>query len=876
MAEFTNQLPGVTNRIRVQDPGPRGPSFLAGLADAASTAISNTDEILRRRQANRVRRADEQAAAIEGEANQAFLVDRIANDPDTALAEIDDPAIRQRVERLRSSRLRAEQTGDWASFRTDTERFVMEVGRDSPEMLDEIYGLAEAQGASHYLFRAERERRERYEADREQTQEDRDELLSWARGYYPPDVIESLSDDELAYYAGAQRNGLSRLQAAADRVSAEETIAAADQGRINSQILTGVAELTAGQIGPALNNIYSRYRTGELSGEALASAYTMVRSQTERLRSETVVEASRAGADADTLGDIEALFDRQIAALDRYVDDDTYRQVGDALIDRYRLEIHEMFPALARLTAIGGEEAVMSISDLWTQEEAIQGGLARNISRAIVGGDDQPNPGYGRLGEDFETIIVDSAGGPVLSGGRPSVEAATLRMGETLDGLIGEASLETIERNGPAFISVMLNWARRAAETPGTSTNTFLRSLPTGRDTTEFGPTSERPDQEELQAYEYAAANGDALEGFASRYESLQDWAIENELVPGQWGADKFWEVRRALFNPLTISALRNAAEVDPELATRSIDTGRTMLDLVNGYRPATGAGTVMFNPASGRYEVDWAEWSGSEPGGWRGSWSNLAAREANRLLDQMVELSDIDPRLSTANMNDAQIRAYYATGVLPDEVREDMQGSDAQPDVEAPTDSAANYSAMMVGQEGGSHTTGYIPTGGSGVTIGIGLDLGQQSRTTLRVNYGFPPELIEKLEPYLGLQTRASVESQGLDPSSLTLTPEEEEIINNGVIEYTYNRARSTPAWENLDQLSREAIVSIRHWAGYLSADSQKLAPGGTNYLWPVLSREDATRADIVEALRRTLADMPDETEARYNRIERLINDLT
>jgi hypothetical protein len=67
-----------------------------------------------------------------------------------------------------------------------------------------------------------------------------------------------------------------------------------------------------------------------------------------------------------------------------------------------------------------------------------------------------------------------------------------------------------------------------------------------------------------------------------------------------------------------------------------------------------------------------------------------------------------------------------------------------------------------------------------------------------------------------------------------------------------------------------------MRHWAGQLGANSSKLAPAGTNHVWEVLQREDATDEELVQALRDTLADMPDEIEARYNRVERLIADLT
>jgi hypothetical protein len=249
-------------------------------------------------------------------------------------------------------------------------------------------------------------------------------------------------------------------------------------------------------------------------------------------------------------------------------------------------------------------------------------------------------------------------------------------------------------------------------------------------------------------------------------------------------------------------------------------------------------------------------------------------ASEANALLDQVVSLSDLDPNLSGMEVSEMDIRKYMVTGELPEaksesaENKTEMAGESAEGGME-------DYIGMAVEQEGGSHSTGYIPTGGSGVTIGAGLDLGQWNSDEL-LRAGISQFTVDKLEPYLGLSTRAAVEAQGLSPEGLQLTPEEEMEINQAILGNSYNRARSTPAWSNLSDQGRQALVSMRHWAGQLGANSSKLAPAGTNHVWEVLQREDATDEELVQALRDTLADMPDETEARYNRVERLIADLT
>ncbi|WP_299493139.1 pesticin C-terminus-like muramidase [uncultured Shewanella sp.] len=80
---------------------------------------------------------------------------------------------------------------------------------------------------------------------------------------------------------------------------------------------------------------------------------------------------------------------------------------------------------------------------------------------------------------------------------------------------------------------------------------------------------------------------------------------------------------------------------------------------------------------------------------------------------------------------------------------------------------------------EGGSRLTGYVPdaeNSKSGVTVAVGFDLGARNASDLMA-LGLPIELINKLNPYLGLQ---SVEAKEfLEKYPVTITQEEAEIIN-------------------------------------------------------------------------------------------------
>lgn len=58
---------------------------------------------------------------------------------------------------------------------------------------------------------------------------------------------------------------------------------------------------------------------------------------------------------------------------------------------------------------------------------------------------------------------------------------------------------------------------------------------------------------------------------------------------------------------------------------------------------------------------------------------------------------------------------------------------------------------------------------GASGVTIGVGVDLGWQSESQLR-HWGVSDALLEKLRPYLGKKKNAAIVALHLAPLSLTL----------------------------------------------------------------------------------------------------------
>jgi hypothetical protein len=174
-----------------------------------------------------------------------------------------------------------------------------------------------------------------------------------------------------------------------------------------------------------------------------------------------------------------------------------------------------------------------------------------------------------------------------------------------------------------------------------------------------------------------------------------------------------------------------------------------------------------------------------------------------------------------------------------------------------------------------GFATVGYLPTITSGVTIGIGIDLGQQTKTKL-VGLGVSPTIISKVEKYLGYTSKAQLDAAGLVASSLVLTVAEAEAISKPYIMEGYGIV--LPYAVNMDNKGMAVLVSLRHWAGSLGCSNCKLSitVNGVdkNYLWEAIKGKTATNAQLKTALKSTVVGKPVGSVA-YNRINHEITYL-
>lgn len=111
------------------------------------------------------------------------------------------------------------------------------------------------------------------------------------------------------------------------------------------------------------------------------------------------------------------------------------------------------------------------------------------------------------------------------------------------------------------------------------------------------------------------------------------------------------------------------------------------------------------------------------------------------------------------------------------------------------------------------------VPLGVSGVTIGTGVDLGQQTAAGL-LDMGVPHSIVIKLLPYIGLKTAAAVKAIQMQPLNLTAT--EVKALDDAVIgRYVrdiaarYDRDKPVNFFSSLPAQAQAVTVSILYQRG-------------------------------------------------------------
>lgn len=133
---------------------------------------------------------------------------------------------------------------------------------------------------------------------------------------------------------------------------------------------------------------------------------------------------------------------------------------------------------------------------------------------------------------------------------------------------------------------------------------------------------------------------------------------------------------------------------------------------------------------------------------------------------------------------------------------------------------------------EGAGIRRGYVPCdktgrplGVSGVTIGTGVDLGQQTGAGL-LDMGVPHAVVKKLLPYIGLKKDAALAA--IKDQPLTLSPAETSALDDAVIkrylrdiEARYNKDNPASPFADLPPEAQAVLVSILYQRGLGSPKS-------------------------------------------------------
>ncbi|MCP1197460.1 pesticin C-terminus-like muramidase [Acetobacter senegalensis] len=140
-----------------------------------------------------------------------------------------------------------------------------------------------------------------------------------------------------------------------------------------------------------------------------------------------------------------------------------------------------------------------------------------------------------------------------------------------------------------------------------------------------------------------------------------------------------------------------------------------------------------------------------------------------------------------------------------------------------------------------GVKSEGYVPLnpdntvmGNSGVTIGVGIDLGQQSVESLK-NAGVDPSIIQKLTPYLGLQRDEALSFVKQNPLSLS-NPELTSLDN------TFIHSQIDATATHFQQLSGKEFTSLPYEVKTALVDITYQFPSTSSApkFWDAVGRED------------------------------------
>ena len=165
-----------------------------------------------------------------------------------------------------------------------------------------------------------------------------------------------------------------------------------------------------------------------------------------------------------------------------------------------------------------------------------------------------------------------------------------------------------------------------------------------------------------------------------------------------------------------------------------------------------------------------------------------------------------------------------------------------AEVDIESAQFKNVNFNFIKE-QEGGDSLKGYIVKGfdKSGVTVGVGFDLGQYNASELS---GLPDSITDKLKPYLGLKGKDA--EKRLDEIPLKITQKESDIINKFIktkiltkLKEDWEKSSSDISFDELSTEQATAVANIAFQYGNTKILSFDFWEYATNNEWDKVYKE-------------------------------------
>lgn len=156
--------------------------------------------------------------------------------------------------------------------------------------------------------------------------------------------------------------------------------------------------------------------------------------------------------------------------------------------------------------------------------------------------------------------------------------------------------------------------------------------------------------------------------------------------------------------------------------------------------------------------------------------------------------------------------------------------------------------------------TSGYVPEGRSksGVTIGIGFDIGQHSVTDLE-RMGFSSDIIAKFTPYVNKTGQAAKNALTKDP--LSLTNKEVEDVNTIVLRKKYEGfEKRYPKYANIPDEGKRAVMFSAYYGGGLNR-------------YKTFRKEFDQAQNVKRAIKKGLIDIIPRGAAEYNRARKALD---